>query len=306
MMLRVILYSNFSRATGKRNGSSSVILYTTEMFEPVENILFAYADDSTLLAVVRKPTYRPAVAAFLNRDLARIQEWCNHWCMILNPSKTKALVVSRSRTVNPPHGDLVLSLVSIRDSPNIDILCVKFDSKFTFEDHVRGIVSRVSQTIGILRLVKRIFVDTSAFVVILHLFSQSLSICSPVWGSAAVCHLQLLKRQGCIRWPGFVPIRVSCCVIDGMWLGLVCCTRLIRTLITVCAVSLHLLLLEFGIPELRPQLIHWSLKYQCVERPNLLDLSCRLRFECGMTFPTLCLTPERWMSSGAVNRWLLP
>ena len=34
------------------------ILYTSEMFELVENSLFAYADDSTLLAVVRKPTGR--------------------------------------------------------------------------------------------------------------------------------------------------------------------------------------------------------------------------------------------------------
>ena len=53
-----------------------------------------YADDSTLLAVVHKKADRPAVAASLNRDLARIQEWCNHWCMILNPNKTKAFVVS--------------------------------------------------------------------------------------------------------------------------------------------------------------------------------------------------------------------
>ena len=44
--------------------------------------IFAYDDDSTLLAVVRKPEDRPAVAASLNRDLARIQEWCNHWYMI--------------------------------------------------------------------------------------------------------------------------------------------------------------------------------------------------------------------------------
>ena len=53
--------------------------------------------------------HRPAVAASLNWDLARIKEWCNHWCMILNPNKTKTLVVCRSRTLNPPHGDLVLS-----------------------------------------------------------------------------------------------------------------------------------------------------------------------------------------------------
>ena len=31
------------------------ILYTSEMFDLVENRLYSYADDSTLLAVVRKP-----------------------------------------------------------------------------------------------------------------------------------------------------------------------------------------------------------------------------------------------------------
>ena len=60
------------------------------MFELVENRLFAYADDSILMSVVRKPADTPAVAASLNIDLARIREWCNHWCMILNPNKTKA------------------------------------------------------------------------------------------------------------------------------------------------------------------------------------------------------------------------
>ena len=92
------------------------------MFELVENRLYVYADNSTLLAVIRKPVLRPAVAASLNRDLGKIQEWFNHWYMILNPNKTKALVVSRSSTVNPPHGDLVLSGVSICFCPNLDIL----------------------------------------------------------------------------------------------------------------------------------------------------------------------------------------
>ena len=145
------------------------ILYTIEMFELVENRLFAYADDSTLLAVFCKPADRATVFPSLNRDLARIQEWCNHWCMILNPNKTEAFVVSRSRTVSPPNGDFVLSGVSIRASPNRNIIGVKFDSKLTFEDHVRGIVSRVSQRIGILRLEKPIFVDTS----VLHRFCFS-------------------------------------------------------------------------------------------------------------------------------------
>ena len=45
--------------------------------------------------------------------------------MILNPNKTKALFVSRSRTVSTPHGDLALSGVSICASLDRDILGVK-------------------------------------------------------------------------------------------------------------------------------------------------------------------------------------
>ena len=101
------------------------------------------------MEVVCKPANRPGLAASFNRDLARIQEWCNNWCMILNSNKTKAIVVSSSRTVNPPHGALVLSGVSIRVSFSLDILWVKFDSKLTFKDHAHGIVSRVSQRIGL-------------------------------------------------------------------------------------------------------------------------------------------------------------
>ena len=52
------------------------ILYTREMFDLMENRLYAYVDDSKLLAVLRKPADRLA-AASLNRDLTRIQELCN-------------------------------------------------------------------------------------------------------------------------------------------------------------------------------------------------------------------------------------
>ena len=85
------------------------ILYTREMFEQMEHRLCAYADYSTLLAVVHNQADRPVVTDYLNRELALIQEWCNHWLPMLNLNKTKAFVVNRSRNVNP--GDLVLSVV---------------------------------------------------------------------------------------------------------------------------------------------------------------------------------------------------
>ena len=167
--------------------------YTSEIFDLVVNKVYGYADDSTLLAVVRKPVDRLAVAASLNRDLARIQEWCNHWCLILTPYKTKVLLVSRSRTLKSPHGDLVMSVVFILASPNLDILGVKCYSKLIFEDHVREIVSLVSQRICFLRLVKPVFLDTSVLLRCYYAFILPiLENCSSVWGSAPECHFQHL------------------------------------------------------------------------------------------------------------------
>ena len=60
----------FGVPNGSVLGSLLFILYTCEVFELVENRLYAYADDSTQLAVVRKPADRPAVATSLNKDFA--------------------------------------------------------------------------------------------------------------------------------------------------------------------------------------------------------------------------------------------
>ena len=127
-----------------------------------------------------------------HRMIAKVQQGC----MILNPNKTKALVISRSRTVNHPHGNLVLSGVSIRASPNLDIIGVKFDSKRTFEDHVRGIVCRVSRRIGMLRLMKRIFVQTSVLLRCYFAFVLTiLQYCFPVFNFR-----MSLSASRCIRW----------------------------------------------------------------------------------------------------------
>ena len=54
-----------------------------------------------LMAVVPSPGVRVAVAESLIRDLGRVSEWCDFWGMKLNATKTKTMIVSRSRTVHP-------------------------------------------------------------------------------------------------------------------------------------------------------------------------------------------------------------
>ena len=69
---------------------------------------------------------------------------CNHKCMIPNATKTKTLVVGRSRScLGFPFG-LVPTLTFLALSLTAS------DSKLTSEDHVCGNVFRISQRIGML------------------------------------------------------------------------------------------------------------------------------------------------------------
>ena len=76
------------------------LLYTSELFSILENKLIGYTDDSTLIDIVPSPGVRVTVAESLIRDLDRVSEWCDHWGMKMNASKTKTMIVSRSRTMH--------------------------------------------------------------------------------------------------------------------------------------------------------------------------------------------------------------
>ena len=70
-------------------GPQLFLLYTAELFSIVENKLYSYVDDSTLVAVVPSPGERVALSESMNRDLNRVSVWRNLWGMKLNASKTK-------------------------------------------------------------------------------------------------------------------------------------------------------------------------------------------------------------------------
>ena len=105
----------------------------------LENKLIGYADDSTLMDVVPSPGVRVAVAEFLIRDLGRVSEWCDLSGMKLNASKTKTIIGSRSRTMDPQSSPLTIGGIILKESDDIVMLGVTFDSKMTFEKHLRSV-----------------------------------------------------------------------------------------------------------------------------------------------------------------------
>ena len=105
------------------------------------------------------PQARFTVAEFLIRDLGRVSEWCALWGMKLNVTKTKTMIVSRSRTMRLHSPPLIIGRTVLKEYDDLVILGVTFDSKMTIEKHLRSVSRSASQRHGILRKSWRMFHD---------------------------------------------------------------------------------------------------------------------------------------------------
>ena len=113
------------------------------------------------MAVVPSPCIRVTVAESLIHDLGRVSEWCGLSGMKWNVSKTKTMIVCRSRTMHPQSPQLTIGGTVLKGVNDLVVLGVTFDSKLTFEKHLCLISIAPSQRLGILRKPWRVFLDRS-------------------------------------------------------------------------------------------------------------------------------------------------
>ena len=125
----------------------------------------------------------------------KVNEWCDLWGIKLNASKTKTMTVSRSRTMHPKSPALTIGGTVLKDSDDLVILGVTFDSKMTFEKYLHSVSRAASQRLGILRKSWQAFHDRSLLGRCFRgVVLPVLDYCSAVWCSAADTHLRLLNR----------------------------------------------------------------------------------------------------------------
>ena len=170
-------------------------MYIADLPRLLQNELVGYADDSTLLCRIPHPHDRSSVAASLNDDLAVISDWCSRWGMLVNPSKMRGMLISRSCTVEPFFPDLVIDGSVVEMVSELKILGITLDSRFMFKKQVRAIAATVSMRVGILRKTMSVFRDVAIIAKCFWAFILPvIEYCSPVWMSAATSHLSLLDR----------------------------------------------------------------------------------------------------------------
>ena len=156
-------------------------------------------------------------------------------------------MVSRSRTMRPQSPRLTIGGTVLKESDDLVILGVIFDSKLTFEKHLRFVSRAAFQRICILRKSWRLFHDRSLLERCFRGFVLTVvEYCSAVWCSAANTHLKLLDRAvSGARFP--VCLSMTLFIIDLLQFCVCCissgvtrCTRLMmRYLDCMCQCGLH-------------------------------------------------------------------
>ena len=81
--------------------------------------------------------------------------------MKLNASKTKTMIVSRSRKVHPQLTPLTLDGTVLMESADLVMLEETLDAKMTFEKHLRCVSSAAAQRLVIIRKSWQVFHDRS-------------------------------------------------------------------------------------------------------------------------------------------------
>ena len=122
------------------------------------------------------------------------------------------MTVSRSRTMHPHPPPLTIDTTMLKESDDLDILGVTFDSKLTFEKHLRSVPRAASQRLGILRKSWRVFHDRLLIGKCFWGFVLPvLEYCSAVWCLAADTHLKLLDVvcDGCFLDGGVLNCNLS-------------------------------------------------------------------------------------------------
>ena len=217
----------------------------------------------------------------------------------LNSSNTKTMIVSRSLTMHPQLPPVTIRGTFLMEFDDLVILGATFDSKITFEKHLRSVSRAASQRLGILRKSWRVFHDRSlprrcfrGFVL------PVLEYCPAVWCSSSDTHLKLLDRAvSGVRFLNRVCFSVIMFIVDP-WQSSV---TFIRSGVTLCTLLLVLYLDRMCQCGLHAVL--WShigtIKYRLAAEP---------RSTAGLLFPSGCpsgkifLTPYSMVLDWRVSR----
>ena len=146
---------------------------------PESGSLESFVDDSKLyLSFPVKDA--AAVVQLINEDLAKIATWCCYNGLLINPDKTKLLVIGNRQMLLRLPKDFHVTLLGIEVTPSNPArdLGIEVDAMLSFEEHITNTVSSCFASLCQINRIKHLF-DSKSLEKVIHALIFSRLFLSP-------------------------------------------------------------------------------------------------------------------------------
>ena len=131
----------------------------------------------------------------IEQDLHRVAKWCSLNDLLINPTKTKLLLVGTRQMTNSLPTDFKLNFLSKQITPSSSgkDLGVVIDSHLTYDDHIDSIVSSCMGKLCQISRVKDSFDKDTLCLMVSSLVMSKLFYCSSVWSNTSSKNVKKLQ-----------------------------------------------------------------------------------------------------------------
>ena len=157
--------------------------------------LKSYVDDSQLY--LSFPVQETTMAVeHLFEDLQRIAAWCCTHSLLINPDKTKLLLLGTPQMLARVPKGFGVTLLSKEILPSCSAkdLGVIVDSHLSFDEHVTEVVSKCIGSLCQINRVKHLFDRSTLVTIINSLVFSKLFYCSSMWASTTKKNIARLQK----------------------------------------------------------------------------------------------------------------
>ena len=159
-------------------GALLFLIYTNDLSGNLSSKAKLFADDTSLFNVAHDIN---TSANELNNDLKKVSNWAFQWKMSFSPDPSKQAqeVIFSRKLKKVTCSPLVFNNASVSQCKSQKHLGIILNSKLTFEDHYKTILSKTNRTIGLLHKLKNLL-PREALITIYKAFVGSHLDCGDV------------------------------------------------------------------------------------------------------------------------------
>ena len=127
------------------------LIYINNLIENLQSNPKLFADNTSLFTLINDSN---ATAKQLCEDLDKIKEWAFQWKMSFNPDPSKQAqeVIFTRKVKKVVHPPILFYNKPVQQVSSQKHLGLIFDTSLTFDEHIKEVTSKVSKTIGLLRI----------------------------------------------------------------------------------------------------------------------------------------------------------